>query len=337
MPAVPRVSVCVPTYNGAAFLRRALDSARRQTFRDFELLVVDDASVDGTREVARAFARREPRLRLVENPRRLGLVGNWNRAVALSRGTWVKFLFQDDTLAPRCLERMLSAASDADDLVVCRRRLRYERGVSRPVRRLYSEHLRRHSIPSRFPGRARVAPAEFAARFAERPGLNCVGEPTTTLIRREAFARWGGFDPELVMLCDWELFARIACNAGLVWVAQPLAMFRVHPGAESALNRRTRRYRAEVLDDLLVRHALASTPAYAAARRAAGPPAAELGAAVHAARELARRYPSGAPAQLRGVLERHPRLAALAQSPDPRRAYGPAAVRRAARELWAAA
>jgi hypothetical protein len=58
---------------------------------------------------------------------------------------------------------------------------------------------------------------------------------------------------------------------------------------------------------------------------------------VHAARELARRYPGGAPRELRGVLERHPRLAALAEAPDPRLAYGPAAVRRAARELWAAA
>lgn len=350
MPAVPRVSVCVPTYNGAAFLRRALDSARRQTFRDFELLVVDDASDDATLSVVRDVARREPRLRLVRNPRRLGLVGNWNRCVTLSRGAWVKFLFQDDTLAPRCLESMLGAARPEDMLVVCRRRLRYEPGVGRGVRALYSAHLRAHSVSERFPGRTRVGGGEFAARFVERPGFNVVGEPTALLVRREAFARWGGFDPELAMLCDWELAARVAVNAGLVWVPAPLATFRVHPGAESALNRRDRRFRGEVLDELLIRRSLAHDPAYAPARRAAralapaAGPEESLGEAVWTARDLAARYATrarrsdpGAPAALREALGRHPRLAALAAGPDPRPVRPTAAVRRAARALWTSA
>lgn len=346
----PRVSVCVPTYNGAPYLRRALDSARRQSFRDFELLAVDDGSTDGTRELLRACARREPRLRVVENPARLGLVGNWNRCVRLARGEWVKFLFQDDALAPTALERLLAAAGPRDMLVVCRRRLRFEPGVGPGLRRLYRDHLREHSIPARFPGRARVSAAEFADRFLERPGLNCVGEPTATLVRREAFRRWGLYDPELVMLCDWELAARVAVNAGLVWVDDPLALFRVHPGAESAANRRGRRFRAEVVDDLLIRHALAFKPAYAPARRRAGllmpaaGPVESLGAAVHAARELSRRYPrqrpwpdAGAPAAFSAALARFPRLAALAARPDPRRLPAAPALRRAARELWAAA
>src|SRR5438093_1026213 len=103
------VSVCVPTYNGARFLSQCLDTALAQTWGDFELLIVDDRSTDDTYEIAAEYATRDGRIKLYQNDRNLGLAGNWNRCVQLSRGQWIKFLFQDDLLDVTCISRMLES------------------------------------------------------------------------------------------------------------------------------------------------------------------------------------------------------------------------------------
>ncbi|MBI3298069.1 MAG: glycosyltransferase [Elusimicrobia bacterium] len=337
----PLVSVCVPAFDGARTLRRCLESARRQTFRDLELVVVDDASADATPDVIADAARRETRLRAFRNAGRLGMAANWNRCAALARGTWLKFVFQDDLLDPDCLERMLAAAGPRDALVVARRRLRFESGVGAAVKAEYRADAREHDLRRRFPGPSRVSAARVARLMVHRPTDNCVGEPSAVLIRRDALRRFGGFDPALAMLCDWELCARVAVNAGLRRVDAPLATFRVHGGSVSAAHRRRDRYRAEVLDGLLIREALACSPAYAPVRRAARrwrPPVdlrAALATAVSEARRLARRYPGGRAAWAE-LLARRPRLAAAARRPAPSLPLS-AGLRRAALDLLAAA
>src|SRR6266498_4705624 len=105
----PKVSICIPTYNGAAYLADCLDSALAQTYREFELLLVDDGSTDDTVKIAEDYERRDSRIRLVSKGKNLGLVQNWNRCVKLAQGDWIKFLFQDDLLDSSCLTRMLEA------------------------------------------------------------------------------------------------------------------------------------------------------------------------------------------------------------------------------------
>ncbi len=335
----PRVTVCVPAFNGARWLAECLRSAQAQTFLDFELLVVDDASTDATLSIAREFARHDRRFRVESNKARLGLVGNWNRCSRLARGRWLKFLFQDDLLAPDCLSRMLTAAGPRDSVVACRRRIRFEPGVSASLKNLYRKHLSEHSLSKRFPGKTRISPESFAALLLRFPGFNCVGEPSAVMIRAGALLRHGLFNPDLAMLCDWELVARLAVHSGLRYLDAPLAVFRVHPGAESAENRR-RPYRAEVIDELLIRHDLAYAPVYAPVRRLAArlrPPADlenSLAAAVRVARGEARRFASdsrrpdpGAPAAFRWALDSRPKLGELLRRPpgprvpaaDPRR------------------
>lgn len=339
---VPRVSLAVPTFNGARHLAECLDSALAQTFGDFELLIVDDASSDATRDLAAAYAARDRRVRLENNPRRLGLVGNWNRAAALARGEWIKFLFQDDLIRPDCLRRMLAAAGPRDALIACRRDVAYE-GVPAWERRLYERHLAEHSLVRRFPGSARIPARAFAALLLRFPAYNCVGEPTAWLLRAAALRRHGPFKEDFVNLCDWELCARLAVHHGLRYVDEPLAVFRVHPAGESARNRRRRRYRAEVIDDILLRHDLAYDPAFAPVRRLAAalkPPAdleASLAWALRVARRDAARFArhrslpdAGAPAAWRWALARRPVFRELLGRRSPRTASGRPDPRRAA-------
>ena len=71
----PLVSVCVPCYNGAEFLERTLESVLAQTFTDYELVVADNKSTDGTVDIVKSFS--DPRIRLIQNERNLGMALNW--------------------------------------------------------------------------------------------------------------------------------------------------------------------------------------------------------------------------------------------------------------------
>src|ERR1035437_49115 len=83
-PVGPAVSVCIPTFNGAAWLREAIESALAQDFSDLEVVVCDDASSDDTVALARQF--RDERVRVVAYPDRVGMARNWNRSVLASKG-----------------------------------------------------------------------------------------------------------------------------------------------------------------------------------------------------------------------------------------------------------
>src|SRR5438045_5765583 len=90
--ASPTISVCVPTYNGAAFLAQTLDSIAAQTFDDFEILIVDDTSTDTTLSIAESFAATEPRARIIRNAERAGSSArNANQCLRHARGEWIKF------------------------------------------------------------------------------------------------------------------------------------------------------------------------------------------------------------------------------------------------------
>ncbi len=106
-PAVsPAVTVVIPAYNGEAWLAETLDSLRAQTLPDWEALVVDDGSADGTRELVRAWP--DPRVRLLQQPANGGPVRARNRGVAEARGRHVAGLDQDDLCRPERLERQVT-------------------------------------------------------------------------------------------------------------------------------------------------------------------------------------------------------------------------------------
>src|SRR6476661_6387292 len=110
----PRVSVCVPTYNGALFLGETLACIEAQTMPDYEVVIVDDLSTDDTLALADAYAARDPRVRVIRSAERAGSSArNANRCITHARGEWIKFLFQDDLMAPTCLERMLQAGRNS--------------------------------------------------------------------------------------------------------------------------------------------------------------------------------------------------------------------------------
>ncbi len=231
-------------------------------------MLVDDGSTDDTVKIAEDYERRDSRIRLVSKGKNLGLVQNWNRCVKLAQGDWIKFLFQDDLLDSSCLTRMLEAGNKGVDLVVCRRNLLFEPGCSQEIREFYTRYVRNHNLPLYFPDQERIPSESFAEIVVDFPIYNCIGEPTATLVRRSVFDRFGYFNQNLVSLCDWEFFARVAIHSGISYVNDTLATLRVHERAASVLHRYQRPYLANVIDPLIVRHDIAYKPVFKSVRTA---------------------------------------------------------------------
>src|SRR4051812_43091384 len=100
----PTLSIGIPVYNGARYLRMTLDSLLAQTYRDFEIIISDNASTDDTELICRAYAARDPRVRYHRAPVNLGAPANYRRAFDLSTGDYFKWQNADDIIAPTFVE-----------------------------------------------------------------------------------------------------------------------------------------------------------------------------------------------------------------------------------------
>jgi glycosyltransferase involved in cell wall biosynthesis len=261
----PKVSICIPTYNGEKYLRTCLESALGQTASDFEVLVVDDASEDRTPEIAEQIHSSDARCRVVYNAVRAGLPGNWNRCLEEARGEWIKFLFQDDHLAPECVQRMLDLAEASRcRFVACGRQYTFEAGVEPRRRDWYLAHP---PIEELFPGKTTVSADDFNRMALARPGHNLLGEPTSVLMHSSLWHRFGEFNTDLMMICDTEYWNRVVSHEGLAFLPDELVSFRVHP--DSASSQRMKEQYRLALDGLVLLHEIAFAPVFGAMRGSA--------------------------------------------------------------------
>lgn len=103
----PKVSILIPVYNREKFIAECIQSALDQTYTDFEVVVVDNDSDDGTWEICQRFAALDQRVRVFRNDTNIGPVRNWKRCAEEARGEFSKILFSDDCLEPNCLSQMV--------------------------------------------------------------------------------------------------------------------------------------------------------------------------------------------------------------------------------------
>ena len=190
----PLISVCIPAYNAVATIERTIRSVHDQGFDDLEIIVSDNASTDGTAELVEGLGL--PGLRLVRQPRNLGMVRNYEAVIAASRGDFVKLLCADDTVYPGALERearALDSAPSAVVMVVARRDVVIP-GRGRLPR---SPRLRRASL---------IEKGSSLQRRIIVSGRNLIGEGQAALVRGDvmrASAARGLGDPYVVDLSLW--------------------------------------------------------------------------------------------------------------------------------------
>jgi glycosyltransferase involved in cell wall biosynthesis len=215
--------VCIPVYRGEQFLAETMRSVLEQTYGDFELVVLDNASTDGTLAIARSF--HDSRVRIVTNPTTLEQPDNWRKAVELSRAPLVKLLCADDLLHPRCLELQVRPLLTDPDvaLVAGRRDMIDENGrLLVACRGLKGLVGRRSGVE--------------VARRVVRSGANPIGEPGGALFRRADYAAVGGWHPHRRWAMDLDLWVRLLQCGDFLGLPQTLAAFRVGSHSLSAAN-----------------------------------------------------------------------------------------------------
>ena len=209
---VPFVSVVVPVFNGTGLVERALASLGRQTLTEWEALIVDDASTDGSATVVEERAARDSRLRVIRLATHRGVSAARNAALAQARGEWVAYLDQDDEFYPDYLEQVRAHAAGAADVLV----FRYDLLEERPGHARYG-HMYTHD------------PAQFHDRlFREH-----IAVPLGVAHRRNVTDHTGGFDERLPREQDSDLWRRFAA-AGAVFTFRPEKSGLYHVRAEGA-------------------------------------------------------------------------------------------------------
>jgi glycosyltransferase involved in cell wall biosynthesis len=208
------VSICIPAYNAEPFIGAALDSVLAQTHQDFEIVVVDNRSTDGTWDVLQSYADKDARIRLLRNASNLGAVPNWNRATDACRHDFVKLLCADDSIMPTCLERQLAAFDDGVAMVCSQRTIVDESGKVLFKARGLS------GMSGRVDGRR-------AIRRMAKSGTNPFGEPAAVMLRREAVRAAGPFRDDFGYMIDVDMWARVLLHGDLVAIPEALARFRL--------------------------------------------------------------------------------------------------------------
>ena len=252
--SLPLVSVCIPTFNAAKWILDCLNSALGQSYRPLEILVVDDASTDNTVDLLRSI--KDERIRLVVNERNLGLVQNWNRCVELSRGSLVKFLFQDDLLYPLCVEKMmrLFLGEEKLGLVFSPRDIILDADKDDPQTVEWIEGCTLLHTKFTLLGEINSGRQLFLEYLAKEFRGNWIGEPSSVMIKKECFDRLGLFNVAMYQNCDVEMWLRIIFFYDAGFVHEKLSAFRFHPNSASHANIKSQRHRLDhvrLLDGLL--------------------------------------------------------------------------------------
>lgn len=222
-PQVPAVAVCVPLYDKEQFVGETIRSVLDQTFADFELVVLDNASADRSAEIVNSFD--DPRIVLEHNSETVPAGVNFNKVVALSRAPLVKVLAADDLIHPTCLERQVEelAAHDRAAMVTCRHNMIDESGHV-----IGKDRLLRTSDLVGVQNRTTVI------RRMVRHGGNPLGNPCNVLFRRSAFDKAGGFGDDEFFTLDVSMWSRLLYHGNYLGLPETLASFRINSGSYSS-------------------------------------------------------------------------------------------------------
>jgi glycosyltransferase involved in cell wall biosynthesis len=203
----PTVSVIIPTHNRANLLERAIRSVLVQTFEDFELLIVDDASTDNTHEIVESIG--DTRIRYIRLKKNSGAPIARNTGIKKSRGKFIAFLDDDDEWLPIRLEAQLKKFEKLDDSFgVVYGGFYY---VSQESGKILGKNI------PKFRGDVH----QYLLKE------NFIGSPTL-LIKRKCFKKAGLFDPKLTSSQDWDMWLRIAKHYKFDYVADIVAKYYVH-------------------------------------------------------------------------------------------------------------
>ncbi len=220
---MPLVSVVMPVYNRATLVGEAIESILAQTFTDFELIIVDDASQDNSAEIIRAYAARDARIRCVMLEQNTGESGARNRGFKVARGEFVACMDDDDVSLPERLEKQVDFLRAHPEVGVV--------GTEAMITDAQLNPLQIYGIPT---SHARIA-------YDMLQMGNCITGPAM-MMRRAIVEACGGYDESLSRSPDIELLARLIPRTRVANLGEPLYLYRQHGGQLPASRHKVQNY-----------------------------------------------------------------------------------------------
>jgi len=221
---MPKVSICVPSYNHARFLPQRLDSILAQTFKDYELIVLDDASTDKSREVLERYAAKHP-MRLEFNEKNSGSpFAQWQKGAALATGEYLWIAESDDYADPNLLQTLVSMLNQNPKvgLAYCQSRRVNAEGMLGELSETGNRNLHETRWTRDYQNQGRDELARF---FVVQ---NIVHNASAVLTRRDVFQRAVCGAETRRLSGDWWTWARILLESDIAFAAKPLNHFRMH-------------------------------------------------------------------------------------------------------------
>ncbi len=221
---MPRVSVIIPTYNRAGLVQEAVASVLAQTYQDFELLVVDDGSTDGTPETLEAYGGA---IRVLRRPHRKGVSAARNRGSSAATGEWLAFLDSDDLWLPEKLARQMAYLAAHPRLLLSQT----------------EETWVRRGLRVNPPRSHRKEGGRIFLRSLER----CLVSPSAVILHRRLLEEHGGFDESLPAAEDYDLWLRLTWRYDVGLLPEPLIIKRGGHGDQLSRQWGLDRYRIQAL------------------------------------------------------------------------------------------
>jgi len=226
---MPKVSVIIPTYNRLPMLMEAVESVLAQDFQDYELIVVDDGSTDGTAEELQRFGRR---IKLLQHAQNRGVSAARNRGILQARGKYIAFLDSDDLWLKEKLKVQVAFMDDNPQYPLC-----------------YTDEIwiRRGKRVN-----AMLKHSKYSGWVFEKCLPLCIISPSSALMRKILFSKVGLFDEALPVCEDYDFWLRVTARFPVFFIHRKLIVKRGgHPDQLSNRSWGNDRYRVIALEKLL--------------------------------------------------------------------------------------
>jgi glycosyltransferase involved in cell wall biosynthesis len=213
----PEISICIPVFNCESYIGEAINSVLEQTFNDYELIIINNASTDNTLKIINKFT--DKRIRVISNSENIGFKGNWNLALSETKGKYIKILPADDYLMKDCLEKQVNILNSYENVVIV--------GCGRIIVNEHSKTIMKREAKNGLvdSGRAKIN--------VVRSGGNPIGEPGAVLFRRDVIDSGELFSDKFLYLIDIDFWLKVLKYGDLYMLGECLAAFRVSKGSTS--------------------------------------------------------------------------------------------------------
>lgn len=210
----PKVSVVIPAYNNEKTIVSTIESVKKQTYRNMEIIIIDDNSKDNTLQIIQEQREQDRRIKIVHNEKNLGMTENWNKCLHMAEGEFVKLVCADDLLDENEIE------------------IEAEAMIKNPTVNLVESDTRLIDIYGNPTGVFKRYPMNgiVSGRKVAKCALiwnNFFGAPVNNLIRKSVLDKTKGFDNRFTYILDFDMWLKIACEGDVYIIHEVLNSFRI--------------------------------------------------------------------------------------------------------------